>query len=39
MVAEDGSAAICPRTESGAVRRLGEAGWLHRLSLAVEVRS
>ena len=30
LVAEDGSAAICPRTESP--KRCGEAGWLHDLT-------
>ena len=30
LVAEDGSAAICPRIESA--KRCGEAGWLHRLA-------
>ena len=31
LVALDGSAAICARTEDGAIKRVGEAGWLHRL--------
>ena len=31
LVAEDGSAAICARTEPGSVKRCGEAGWLHKL--------
>jgi hypothetical protein len=30
LVAEDGTAAICPRVESA--KRCGEAGWLHRLA-------
>jgi putative DNA primase/helicase len=30
LVAEDGSACICARTESG--KRCGDAGWLHRLA-------
>lgn len=30
LVAQDGTAAICPRTESP--QRCGEAGWLHRLT-------
>ena len=32
LIAEDGSAAICQRVEEGSVKRLGEAGWLHRLT-------
>lgn len=32
MVSEDGTAAICPRTPDGAVRDLGEAGYLHELA-------
>jgi hypothetical protein len=31
LVDTDGALAICPRTEDGAVKRCGEAGWLHRL--------
>jgi hypothetical protein len=31
LVAPDGSAAICQRVADGAVKRVGEAGWLHRL--------
>ena len=31
LVAPDGTAAICPRTETGSVQRCGDAGWLHRL--------
>lgn len=31
LVSSDGSAAICPRMDQGAVKRIGEAGWLHRL--------
>jgi hypothetical protein len=30
LVADDGTAAICPRTESP--KRIGDAGWLHRLT-------
>src|SRR4051812_30069671 len=30
-VAADGSVATCQRVEAGAVKDLGEAGWLHRL--------
>lgn len=29
LVAEDGSAAICQRTQEGSVKRCGDAGWLH----------
>ena len=29
LVAQDGSAVICPRVEEGSVKRCGEAGWLH----------
>ena len=29
LLAEDESAAICPRTKQGSVKRCGEAGWLH----------
>lgn len=31
LIAADGSAAICPRTEEGSVRDLGDAGYLHRI--------
>lgn len=31
MVAPDGSAAICARVDQGAEKRIGAAGWLHRL--------
>lgn len=31
LVAEDGETVICPRTEAGSVRKVGDAGWLHRL--------
>ncbi len=31
LISEDGAIGICPRTEAGAIRRCGEAGWLHRL--------
>lgn len=31
LVAQDGSAAICARIESGSVKRCGDAGWLHQL--------
>lgn len=31
LLSRDGSAAICARTAEGAVRHIGEAGWLHRL--------
>ncbi len=31
LVAKDGSAAICPRTPDGAIKRVNEAGHLHRL--------
>src|SRR5262245_28411896 len=30
LVARNGSASICPRTPAGAVRKCGDAGWLHR---------
>jgi hypothetical protein len=30
-VSRDGSAAVCARIADGAVKRSGEAGWLHRL--------
>lgn len=29
LVAPDGSAAICQRVTEGAVKKCGEAGWLH----------
>ena len=29
LVSEDGSAAICRRTEKGSVKKCGKAGWLH----------
>jgi hypothetical protein len=29
LIAEDGSAAICPRVEEGSVKRCGDGGWLH----------
>ncbi|MHC4618378.1 MAG: hypothetical protein ACYTEQ_11570 [Planctomycetota bacterium] len=29
LVAKDGSAAICARTEQGSIKRCGDAGWLH----------
>ena len=29
LVAEDGSAAICPRTPDGAVKDIPGSGWLH----------
>ena len=29
LVSLDESAVICPRTERGAIKRIGEAGWLH----------
>ena len=29
LYAEDGSAAICARTEQGSTKRCGDAGWLH----------
>ncbi|TWT29816.1 hypothetical protein KOR42_54850 [Thalassoglobus neptunius] len=32
LVSRDGGAAICPRISEGAVKDLGEAGWLHLLS-------
>jgi len=32
LVAEDGSAAICSRVETGSKKQCGEAGWLHVLS-------
>lgn len=32
LVASDGTAAICPRAHDGALRRVGDAGWLHRLN-------
>lgn len=32
MVARDGTAAICPRVPEGALKYLGESGYLHRLS-------
>lgn len=32
LVAEDGSAAICPRTPDGAVKEIAGSGYLHRLS-------
>ena len=32
MIAEDGTAAICSRIETGSVKRVGEAGYLHILS-------
>lgn len=31
LVSEDGTAAICPRVEAGAIKRVGDAGWLHRI--------
>lgn len=31
LISADGTAAICPRTEAGAVKDLGDAGYLHRL--------
>ena len=31
LIARDGSAAICPRTEAGATKYISESGWLHRL--------
>ncbi len=31
LVANDGSSAICPRTESGAQKYIDRAGWLHKL--------
>jgi hypothetical protein len=31
LLADDGSSAICARVAQGAVKRAGEAGWLHRL--------
>lgn len=34
-VSEDGAIAICPRTEQGAIRRCGDAGWLHILGRSV----
>jgi hypothetical protein len=36
LVRDDESAAICPRVSEGAVRRVGEAGWLHILSDRVD---
>lgn len=33
-ISSDGSAVLCQRVEDGAVRRVGEAGWLHRLGTA-----
>ena len=30
LIARDGSAAICPRTEAGATKYISESGWLHR---------
>lgn len=32
LISDDGTVAICPRTDAGASKRCGEAGWLHRLS-------
>jgi len=32
LIAKDGGAAICPRTPEGAVKDLGEAGFLHLLN-------
>lgn len=32
LIAHDGTAAICPRTEAGSAKHCGDAGWLHRLS-------
>ncbi len=32
LVAEDGSACICARVSEGAVKRAGDAGWLHKLT-------
>lgn len=32
LIAPDGSAVICGRIEQGAVRRCGQAGWLHRIA-------
>ncbi len=31
LIARDGSAVLCQRISEGSVRRVGEAGWLHRL--------
>jgi len=38
LIAEDKTAAICPRTEAGSVKRCGDAGWLHILSNAAHKR-
>jgi len=32
LVAPDGSAAICPRVKEGALRKCGDAGYLHILT-------
>ena len=32
LIAPDGSAVICPRVATGAVKQIGEAGWLHQLT-------
>lgn len=37
LVARDGGAVICPRVSDGAVKRLGDAGWLHRLHSTVSM--
>ena len=38
LVSVDGTAVICPRTFDGAVKRCGDAGWLHRLGAAPQQR-